>query len=84
MIYRLSRLSFMDQGYPRPFLLIETLTDEVRMAERSAYEKVIRVMGHEVNNSMASIRSLLDLLGEIRPWGDDDGLSAAVSIEPRH
>lgn len=78
MIYRLSRLSFMDQGYPRPFLLIETLTDEVRMAERSAYEKVIRVMGHEVNNSMASIRSLLDLLGEIRPWGDDDDLSAAV------
>lgn len=79
MVYRCSHLSFMDQGYARPFLLIETLTDEVRMAERQAYEKVIRVMGHEVNNSMASIRSLLEILQEIRPWGDDEELSAAVA-----
>lgn len=78
MVYRCSHLSFMDQGYARPFLLIETLTDEVRRAERAAYEKVIRVMGHEVNNSMASIRSLLDLLDEIRPWGDDEDLTNAV------
>lgn len=78
MVYRCSHLSFMDQGYARPFLLIETLTDEVRRAERQAYEKVIRVMGHEVNNSMASIRSLLDLLDEIRPWGDDEDLTNAV------
>jgi len=78
MVYRCSHLSFMDQGYARPFLLIETLTDEVRQAERQAYEKVIRVMGHEVNNSMASIRSLLELLDEIRPWGEDDDLTNAV------
>ena len=78
MVYRCSYLSFMDQGYARPFLLIESLTDEVRKAERQAYEKVIRVMGHEVNNSMASIRSLLDLLDEIRPWGDDEDLTKAV------
>ncbi len=78
MVYRCSHLSFMDQGYARPFLLIETLTDEVRRAERQAYEKVIRVMGHEVNNSMASIRSLLELLDEIRPWGEDDDLTNAV------
>lgn len=78
MVYRCSHLSFMDQGYARPFLLIETLTDEVRRAERAAYEKVIRVMGHEVNNSMASIRSLLDLLDEIRPWGNDEDLTNAV------
>lgn len=78
MVYRCSHLSFMDQGYARPFLLIESLTDEVRKAERAAYEKVIRVMGHEVNNSMASIRSLLDLLDDIRPWGDDEDLTNAV------
>lgn len=78
MVYRCSYLSFMDQGYARPFLLMESLTDEVRKAERQAYEKVIRVMGHEVNNSMASIRSLLDLLDEIRPWGDDEDLTKAV------
>lgn len=78
MVYRCSHLSFMDQGYARPFLLIESLTDEVRRAEREAYGKVIRVMGHEVNNSMASIRSLLDVLLDIRPWGDDEDLTEAV------
>lgn len=78
MVYRCSHLSFMDQGYARPFLLIETLTDEVRKAEREAYGKVIRVMGHEVNNSMASIRSLLDVLLDIRPWGEDEDLTEAV------
>lgn len=72
MVYRCTRVQFMDRGMPRPFLLIEILTDEVRRAERDAYGKVIRVIGHEVNNSMASIRSLLQLLLEIKPWGDDE------------
>lgn len=72
MVYRCTRVQFMDRGMPRPFVLIEILTDEVRRAERDAYGKVIRVIGHEVNNSMASIRSLLQLLLEIKPWGDDE------------
>lgn len=33
-------------------------------AERSAYEKVIRMMAHEVNNSMAAVTSVLDTLTE--------------------
>jgi len=59
MIYRCSRLSYMDQGFAHPFILIERLTDEVMLAERTAYEKVIRMMSHEVNNSMAGVGSLL-------------------------
>lgn len=78
MIYRCSRTRFMDRGVPRPFLLIETLTDEVRRAEREAYGKVIRVIGHEVNNSMASIGSLLQLLLELRPWGEEEEMQRAV------
>ena len=78
-VYRCTRVRLMDRGMPRPFLLIEILTDEVRRAERDAYGKVIRVIGHEVNNSMASIRSLLQLMLEIKPWGDgDDDLEKAV------
>lgn len=60
MIYRCSRLSYMDQGFAHPFMLVERLTDEVMRAERMAYEKVIRMMAHEVNNSMAGINSILD------------------------
>ena len=62
MIYRCSRLSFMDRGYAHPFITIEPLTEEVMMAERRSYEKVIRVIAHEVNNSMGGICSMLDTL----------------------
>ena len=51
--------TFLDRGFPRSFLLIEELTEELRQAERDAYEKLIRVMAHEVNNSTAASNSLL-------------------------
>lgn len=63
MIYRCSRLSFMNQGYPHPFILIEKLTEEVMIAEKKSYEKVIRVIAHEVNNSMAGVNSMLSTAG---------------------
>lgn len=59
MIYRCSRLSFMDKGFAHPFILIEKLTEEVMKAEKKSYEKVIRVIAHEVNNTMAGVNSML-------------------------
>ncbi|MDE6270676.1 MAG: PAS domain-containing protein [Muribaculaceae bacterium] len=63
MLVRCSRHSYMDSGFSHPFLLMERLTDEVMQAEREAYEKVIRMMAHEVNNSVAALTSMLDILG---------------------
>jgi two-component system, NtrC family, nitrogen regulation sensor histidine kinase NtrY len=54
-----SRGTFMDRGFSRTFLLIEELTEELRQAEKSAYEKLIRMLSHEVNNSVAASNSLL-------------------------
>lgn len=51
--------TFIDRGFARSFLLVEELTEELRQFERSAYEKLIRVMSHEVNNSVAASNSLL-------------------------
>ena len=51
--------TFIDRGFPRSFLLVEELTEELRQFERAAYEKLIRVMSHEVNNSVAASNSLL-------------------------
>ena len=51
--------TFIDRGFVRSFLLIEELTEELRQAERGAYEKLIRVMAHEVNNTVAASNSLL-------------------------
>ncbi len=51
--------TFVDRGFPRSFLLIEELTEELRTFERAAYEKLIRVMSHEVNNTVTASNSLL-------------------------
>jgi signal transduction histidine kinase len=68
------RSQFLDRGFTRDFILMEELTEELREAEKTAYEKVIRMMSHEVNNSVGSANSLLHsclhysdrLLGEDR------------------
>ena len=59
-IYRCTHSSFIDRGFQHPFFLIESLTDEVMKAEKKAYEKVIRMIAHEVNNTTAGITSTLD------------------------
>ena len=71
MIYRCSRLSFVDRGFAHPFVLIESLTTEVVKAEKKAYEKVIRMIAHEVNNTTAGITSTLETVGEALKEMDD-------------
>jgi two-component system, NtrC family, nitrogen regulation sensor histidine kinase NtrY len=56
---RCHRGTFIDRGFPRTFFLIEELTEEIRQSERTAYERLIRVMSHEVNNTVGSSNSLL-------------------------
>lgn len=72
-IYRCSRLSFVDRGFAHPFILIESLTAEVMKAEKRAYEKVIRMIAHEVNNTVAGITSTLDTV--------DDALQTVSEME---
>lgn len=61
-IYRCTYSSFIDRGFHHPFFLIESLTDEVMKAEKKAYEVVIRMIAHEVNNTTAGITSTLDTI----------------------
>lgn len=59
-IYKCTHSSFIDRGFKHPFFLIERMTEEVMKAEKRAYEKVIRMIAHEVNNTTAGITSTLD------------------------
>ena len=59
-ISKCTHSSFVDRGFQHPFYLMEGLTDEVMKAEKKAYEKVIRMIAHEVNNTTAGITSTLD------------------------
>ena len=56
---RCQAAAFIERGFPRRFYLIEELTEELRRTEKAAYEKLIRQMSHEVNNSVGATRSLL-------------------------
>ena len=56
---RVQRGTFLDRGFPRSFFLLEELTEELRQSEKAAYEKLIRMMSHEVNNSVGASSSLL-------------------------
>jgi len=52
--------SFMDRGFPRSYVLIEELTAELNRSERETYEKLIRMISHEVTNAVAATNSLLE------------------------
>jgi len=56
---RCQRGAFVDRGFSRSFMVIEELTEELRQFEKAAYGKLIRMMSHEVNNSVGASNSLL-------------------------
>ncbi|SOD82638.1 sensor histidine kinase [Spirosoma fluviale] len=59
--FKVLRSNFMDRGFRRSFLIIEELTPEILATERKSYSKVIRMMAHEVNNSIGAVNSILDV-----------------------
>jgi len=64
-VYHLSRRNFHLNGRPHDLLLIRLLTAELRRQEVQTWKKVIRVISHELNNSLAPIASLAHSGGEL-------------------
>jgi two-component system, NtrC family, nitrogen regulation sensor histidine kinase NtrY len=52
--------TFLDRSFRRSFYLLEELTEELRQSEKAAYEKLIRMLSHEVNNTVGASSSLLN------------------------
>ncbi|MFK8104999.1 MAG: PAS domain-containing sensor histidine kinase [Saprospiraceae bacterium] len=50
---------FIHRGFKRKFLLFQEVSQEILAAEKRAYGKIIRMMAHEVNNSIGAINSIL-------------------------
>lgn len=57
--FKLQKSHFIDRGFARHFVMIEELTAEILAAEKKAYGKVIRMMAHEVNNTIGPVNSIL-------------------------
>ncbi len=59
--YKVQKSNFIDRGFARVFVMIEEVTAEIFEAEKNAYGKVIRMMAHEVNNTVGPVNSILNL-----------------------
>jgi two-component system, NtrC family, nitrogen regulation sensor histidine kinase NtrY len=78
---KVSRAELFDRGFPRHFLAIEELTEELRASEKAAYGKLIRMTSHEVNNSVGPVASLLDSFrGYGEQLGEEDRQDFAAAL----
>jgi nitrogen fixation/metabolism regulation signal transduction histidine kinase len=57
--YHLSRRTFVADGEPLTLLVVKYMTREIRRREVEVLQRVVRVISHEVNNSLAPISSLM-------------------------
>lgn len=58
--YKVQKSHFIDRGFARMFVMIEEVTSEIFEAEKNAYGKVIRMMAHEVNNTVGPVNSIIN------------------------
>ncbi len=58
--YKCQKSHFFNRGFPHHFIIIEELTKEIFKSEKNAYERIIRMMSHEINNSVGAINSILN------------------------
>ncbi len=72
------RSTFREEGLPHELLVLTDLSRTLREEERRAWQRIVRVLGHEMNNSLAPIKSLaasLESLMRRNPlppdWKDD-------------
>lgn len=83
--WEIHRGSFREGGKPHQLVLISDLSQALREEERLAWQRLIRVIGHELNNSLAPIKSVAESLAGMmaRPqkpsdWEDDMSRGLAV------
>src|SRR5258707_7372379 len=57
--------TFRQHGLPQRLLVLTDVSRALREEERQAWQRLIRVLGHELNNSLAPIRPLADSLGQL-------------------
>lgn len=74
--YKCQVSQFIHRGFKRKFILIQELSKEILEAEKRAYGKIIRMMAHEVNNSIGAINSILQSQIEFTKAEDPDGAEA--------
>ncbi len=70
--WELRRSTFRQDGRPHQLVLLTDVSRTLQTEERQAWQRLIRVLSHEINNSLAPIRSLAGSLRNILDRGGPD------------
>jgi signal transduction histidine kinase len=86
--WELRRGAFRLAGEPHALVVLSDVSGALREEERDAWKRLIRVMSHEINNTLAPIHSVADSLQSLmaqptRPDDWQEDLSAGLSIVAR-
>jgi nitrogen fixation/metabolism regulation signal transduction histidine kinase len=76
--WEVRRGTFREGGIPHHLLVLSDVSRALREEERQAWQRLVRVLGHEVNNSLAPVKSIAGILEDLltrapRPadWEED-------------
>lgn len=85
--FHLSQRGFSLQGRPHRLYLVRRMTRELSRQEVATWKKVIRVISHELNNSLAPISSMAHSGAELARRGETQrlpGIFATIGERARH
>ena len=79
------RSTFRQDGVPHQLLVLSDVSRALREEERQAWKRLVRVLGHEINNSLAPISSIADSLQTLlersaRAEDHEDDLKGGLTI----
>ena len=71
--WEVRRGGFRQGGRPHQFVVLADVSRTLRAEERLAWQRIVRVLGHEINNSITPIKSLAERLQELLRREPPDG-----------
>jgi PAS domain S-box-containing protein len=83
--WELRGTTFRQDGRPHRLLVLADLSRVLRAEERSAWQRIVRVLGHEINNSLAPIKSIAGSLRHLaersaRPADWEQDLKSGLQV----
>ncbi|MGA9997801.1 MAG: ATP-binding protein [Pyrinomonadaceae bacterium] len=83
--WEMHRNSFRNRGEPHQLLVLTDLSRALREEEREAWQRLVRVLGHELNNSLAPIKSIAGSLESLlrrdpQPLDLHDDMQRGLSV----
>lgn len=79
------RTQFREGGLPHELIVVADLSEALREEELQAWQRLVRVLGHELNNSLAPIKSIAGSLGSLlrkpqRPHDWEEDVTGGLDI----